>query len=174
MTPLTNTQIAPVQKDAALHVRPLHRDDGHLLDRIMAGMSRQSRYQRFHWQKPHLTESDRRFLTDVDGHDHIALVAFDGGGDPLAVGRAIRHKTDASGAEIAVAVVDASQHKGIGMDLVARLARKAAAAGIERFVAHVLAETGLAGALGRRGWYVTGRDGPVYTLEAPVWRLAAG
>lgn len=167
------TLAAPIHDDATVHVRALHRDDGHLLDRIMAGMSSQSRYQRFHWQKPHLTESDRRFLTDVDGHNHIALLAFDDGGEPLGVARAIRHKTDSSGAEIAAAIVDASQRKGIGMDLVARLARRAAAAGIERFVAHVLAETGLAGALGRRGWYVTGRDGPVYSLEVPVWRLAA-
>src|SRR4051794_20582967 len=138
MTPLTSTQIAPVHEDPGFHLRPLHRDDGHLLDRIMASMSSQSRYQRFHWQKPHLTESDRRFLTDVDGRDHIALVAFDDSGEPLGVARAIRHKTDVRGAEIAAAVVDASQRKGVGTHLMARLARKAAAVGIERFVAHVL------------------------------------
>ena len=172
MTPLTSAQLAPTH-DTGFRIRVLHRDDGHLLDRIMAGMSSQSRYQRFHWPKRHLTESDRRFFTDVDGHDHIAVVAIGDGGEPLGVARAIRHSTDARGAEIAVAVVDASQGNGVGSDLVARLARRAAAAGIERFVAHVLAETGLAAALGRRGWYLTGREGAVYSLEAPVWRLAA-
>src|SRR5689334_1958256 len=101
MTPLTSTQPAPIHDHAGFRVRALNRDDGPVLDRIMAGMSSQSRYQRFHWQKPHLTESDRRFLTDVDGRDHIALVAFDDGGEPLGVARAIRHKTDVRDAEIA-------------------------------------------------------------------------
>ena len=174
MTPLTSTHLALTHEETGFRVRALHRDDGHLLDRIMDGMSSQSRYRRFHWPKRHLTVSDRRFLTDVDGHDHIAVVAIAHDGRPLGVARAIRRGTDPRGAEIAAAVVDSSQRQGIGMDLVARLARKAAAAGIERFVAHVLAESGLSTALGRRGWNVTGRDGAVYTLEAPVWHLAAG
>ncbi len=173
MTVLSTAQTAAAEP-TGVRIRSLHRNDGHVLDRIMAGMSSRSRYQRFHWQKPHLTESDRRFLTDVDGRDHIALVAFDGSGDPLGVARAIRHKTDARSAEVAAAVVDASQRRGLGMDLVARLARKAAGAGIERFVAHVLAESGLSAALVRHGWHVAGREGTVNMLEAPVWRLAAG
>src|SRR4051794_37096987 len=174
MTPLTSPQPAPARPaEAAFRVRALHRDDGHLLDRIMVGMSTRSRYLRFHWHKPHLTEADRRFFTDVDGRDHIAVVAIGDGGDPLGVARAIRRSTDARGAEVAVAVVDASQRRGVGIDLVARLARKAAAAGIERFVAHVLAESGFSAGLARHGWHMTARDGAVCTLEAPVWRLAA-
>ena len=72
----------------------------------------------------------------------------------------------------AAEVIDDHQRQGIGMALVARLARRAAAAGIERLSATVLAETGLQRTLLRRGWQVTATDGPALTLEAAVWTVA--
>jgi GNAT superfamily N-acetyltransferase len=157
----------------APHIRALRRDDGDLLVAVMAGMSDRSRYQRFHSSKPRLTGADLAQLTNVDGRDHLALVAFSAHGAPLGVARAVRLAGDPAAAELGVEIVDADQRQGVGSLLVARLARCAAAAGIERLVAHVLAETGLARSLMRRGWRVAGWDGPTVTLEVAAWRVAA-
>jgi GNAT superfamily N-acetyltransferase len=161
------------ERHAAVVIRPLGRGDGDLLDRIMDGMSLQSRYQRFHSPKPSLNEADRAFLTNVDGHDHLALVAFAADGAPVGVARAVRLRDEPAAAEIAVAVVDASQRHGVGSELIGRLARCAAAAGIERFIAHVLSESGLSAHLTRRGWRMTAREGNTVTLGVDAWRVAA-
>lgn len=156
-----------------VHIRPLRRDDGDLLDAVMAGMGTRSRYQRFHAPKPRLTPSDRAYLTSADGRDHIALIALAPGGAPLGVARAVRLKDDPGAAEMAVALVDARQGEGLGSDLTARIARLAAGAGIERLVARVLAQSRLADALARRGWRLTEQDGPVLSFSMEAWRLAA-
>jgi acetyltransferase len=152
--------------------RPLRPDDGQLLDQIMDGMSAQSRYQRFHGPKPRLTSADRRYLTDVDDRNHLALVALTPEGAPVAVVRAVRLKEDPLAAELGIEVVDAWQHQGVGSTLIARIARRAAAAGIERLVARVLDETGFGRSLMRRGWSVVGADGPSVILGAEAWTLA--
>ncbi|MGH2968180.1 MAG: GNAT family N-acetyltransferase, partial [Solirubrobacteraceae bacterium] len=74
-------------------------------------------------------------------------------------------------ADIAAEVVDDLQRQGIGSDLIGRLARRAAAAGVARFSATVLSETGLRRSLVRRGWRVRSYDGPTTTLEVDVWKL---
>ena len=52
-----------------------------------------------------------------------------------------------------------------------RLARRAAAVGVQRFTATVMSETGLRRSLVRRGWRVVDADGPSATLEIDVWAL---
>lgn len=156
-----------------LRVRPLRRGDDVLLDGILAGMSERSRYRRFHSPKPRLTPADRAHLMNVDGRDHLALVALAADGAPIGVARAVRVGGEPVAAEVAVAVVDARQGQGVGTELVRRLARCAAAAGIERLVADVLAETTLATSLARRGWRLIARDGHTLTLDAAVWHVAA-
>jgi GNAT superfamily N-acetyltransferase len=156
----------------AARLRPLGRGDGDLLDRILAGMSRESRYQRFHGPKPALGERDRAVLTDVDGRDHLALVALGADGAPLGVARAVRLAHDPAAAELAAEVVDAAQGRGLGTELVVALARRAAAAGIERLTARVLVEGGLARRLQQRGWRVVGRDGAAVLLAVDVWAVA--
>ena len=157
----------------AIRFRPLRRDDGSLLDRVMAAMSSRSRYQRFHSPKPRLTPADRAYLTNVDGRDHLALVALAADGEPVGVARAVRLRDDPAAAEVAVEIVDACQRQGLGTELISRLALRAAAVHIERFFANVLAETGVAATLVRRGWRVIERDGPTLTLSVPAWRVAA-
>ena len=83
--------------------------------------------------------------------------------------RAVRLKDDPQVAEIGIEVVDAWQNQGVGDTLIARIARRAAAAGIERLVARVLDETGYARSLMRRGWRVVGRDGPALILGADAF-----
>jgi GNAT superfamily N-acetyltransferase len=86
--------------------------------------------------------------------------------------RAVRLKDDPLAAELGIEVVDAWQNQGVGTILIARIARRAAAAGIERLVARVLDETGYGRSLMRRGWSVIGRDGPSVILGTDAWALA--
>jgi RimJ/RimL family protein N-acetyltransferase len=109
---------------------------------IQAGFERlspESRYRRFFTAMSRLSEADLTYLTDVDHHDHEAVVAFDREGGPVGVARYVR-VDPAEEAEVAVAVVDDWQGRGAGTALVERLVQRARENGIERFVATVLAE----------------------------------
>jgi GNAT superfamily N-acetyltransferase len=162
---------APPPTTIPVTVRDLLPADAPLLDVLHAGLGDESRYQRYQTPKPRLSSRDRAYLAATDGHHHIALLAFDADGDPIAAARAVRSRTDPEKAEIAAEVIDLHQRSGIGSDLVTRLARRAAGIGISRFTATVLSQTGLARSLARRGWRVTSFDGPTTDLEVDVWTL---
>jgi GNAT superfamily N-acetyltransferase len=155
---------------AAPVIRSLRAGEVDVVDRVFAGLSEQSRYQRFHGPKPRLSSAERAYLAAVDDRDHLAVAAFAADGTPVGSARCVRTR-DRLLADVAAEVIDPLQRRGIGSALVARLARRAAAAGIERLSATVLAETGLQRALLRRGWRVSAADGPTLTLEVPVWTL---
>jgi GNAT superfamily N-acetyltransferase len=151
-------------------VRDIGPADAALVDRLHHSLSPRSQYQRFHGAKPRLTPRELRFLAGADGRDHVALMALERG-EPVAIARYVRLKDRPHAADVAAEVIDDRQRQGVGTGLIRRLAKRAAAAGVERFTATVLSETGLRAALTRRGWSVTGVDGPTTTLEAPVWAL---
>jgi GNAT superfamily N-acetyltransferase len=156
----------------SVRIRPLEPPDAALLDRVLDGMSAHSRYTRFHGPKPRLSAGERAYLAGTDGHNHLALVAIDPAGAPLGIARGVRLSHDPAMAEIAAEVVDRWQRHGLGTALLRRLARRAAAVGIARFSATVLAQTGLSRSLRRQGWRATGSDGLTVTLEIDVWSLA--
>ncbi len=161
----------PAPEAPPLRIRDLGPADEPLLDELHMALSPRSQYQRFHGAKPRLAPRERRYLAATDGHDHVALVALDGGGSPIAVGRFVRLHGRPDAADVAAAVADARQSQGIGTDLLQRLARRAAAVGIRHFTATVLSETGLRRSLVRRGWRVVEAEGPSATLEIDVWAL---
>jgi GNAT superfamily N-acetyltransferase len=154
----------------AVSVRDLGPADEHLVEQLHHSLSPRSQYQRFHGAKPRLTSRERRFLAGADGCDHVALVALERG-QPVAVARYVRLRDRPRTADIAAEVTDGRQGHGLGTDLIAKLARRAAAQGVERFTATVLSETGLRRSLTRRGWRVAAVDGPTTTLEVDVWHL---
>ena len=160
----------PAPAETRLEVRDLGPADAHLLEAVHAGLSAQSRYTRYHGSKPSLSRRDLALLAGTDGHDHVALVALEDG-VAVAVARYVRDSGEPASAELAAEVVDRRQRNGIAGHLVRRLARRAAAAGIERFTATVLTQYGLHTALTRGGWRVRSFDGPTATLEADVWTL---
>jgi GNAT superfamily N-acetyltransferase len=107
-------------------------------DALVAAFERlgeESRYRRFLSAMPRLTETQLRFLTDVDQRDHVALAAVDGT-DIVGVARFVR--LNGSDAELAIAVIDDWQAKGIGTALLAALAERAREQGVTRFVAFML------------------------------------
>jgi len=104
-------------------------------------LSEHSRYLRFHGA-PVLTPALVTSFLDPDWDERGSLVGtfrIDGREHVVALASWARLR-DPTVAEVAFAVADALQGKGIGTRLVEQLAELAADAGIERFVAEVLPE----------------------------------
>ena len=123
-----------------VHIRPLGHDEGELLDRVFAHLSPHSRYLRFHSPIGALSSPMRRALLAIDGHDHTALVALSGGGEPVGIARLIRDRRRPDEAEIAFEVVDGWQRRGVGRLLVTTLVDRAERVGVKRVHALVLPE----------------------------------
>lgn len=124
-----------------IRIRVMTRDDGATVDAVFAGLSAQSRYLRFHTPMPRLPASMRTALLDLDGRRRLALAADVRTGDTwLPVGIARLADIGGGRAELALAVVDAWQHRGIGRRLLAELTERAAALGYRRLVGDVLPE----------------------------------
>jgi RimJ/RimL family protein N-acetyltransferase len=176
-SPATGTTTAAARRAAGarlhttLRIRDLRPGDGDLLDALHASLSPRSQYQRYHGAMPRLTARHREQLTATDGRDHAALVALDPDGAPVAVARYIRLGHDPASADIAAEVVDDRQRQGVATELLRRLARRAAAEGVERFTATVLSDTRLPATLRFRGWSVRSFDGPTTDLDVDVWTL---
>jgi RimJ/RimL family protein N-acetyltransferase len=131
-----------------------------------------SKRYRFLQTKTKLTEEEIRYFTDVDHHDHEAIVAVERIGPRhqrgVGVARFIRDRRDPMSAEIAVTVVDEWQGRGIGTQLVRRLARRARREGIVRLSAYMSADNYRARrVLNAAGGMVrlVERDGSVATYE---------
>jgi RimJ/RimL family protein N-acetyltransferase len=124
---------------SAVIVRPIRPTDRDAVLQGFDGLSEQSRYQRFLTPMPELSESQLRYLTEVDHHDHEALIAFDASsGEGIGVGRFVR-LDDRISAEAAITVVDDWQGRGVGTALAHLLADRARAEGIERLTSLLLA-----------------------------------
>ena len=124
-------------------VRPIRPEDRTRLEQGMEWLSPRSRYLRFHSMVQRLTSSQLTYLTEVDHHDHEALVALDPDRPDLpgvGVARYIRLEEDPTIAEAAVTVVDDYQGRGIGTALLGLLEPLARERGIHTFRNYVLAE----------------------------------
>jgi len=134
-----------VLKDGStLRLRPTCPSDADALLVFLEGLSPESIHLRFqggirvgaHLAAPFLQSDGDRMLSlvaelaDSDGHARV-----------VALGTFVRLR-DPARAEVAFAVADELQRRGIGSRLLERLAVHARRAGIERFVAQVLPENG--------------------------------
>ena len=103
-------------------------------------LSPESRYRRFLAATPDLTEEMVRYLTDIDHHDHEAIVALDHKtGEGIGVARYVRSKERFDVAEVAVTVIDDWQGRGLGTLLLEAISARARAEGIDTFSALILA-----------------------------------
>ena len=121
-------------------IRPIRPDDK---DRLREGLRRLSEdtiRRRFLSAKPRFTSAELRYLPQVDGHDHIALVAVDAAGDLVGVARCVRFADRPDTAEMAIVVGDELQGRGLGRELAHRLADRALSHGIRYFAATMLGE----------------------------------
>lgn len=132
-------------------IRPIHPSDRARLARARGRFSDESMRRRFLSPKPHLTNAELRYLTDVDGENHYAVVAVavDDFNSILAVARFVRLADDPTTAEAAILVADDLQNKGLGKHLAHALADAARHRGIRRFTASMLPDNKAALALMR-------------------------
>jgi RimJ/RimL family protein N-acetyltransferase len=122
-------------------IRPIEASDKDALEAAVEHLSSRSRYRRFLGWIDHLSTSQLVFFTEVNHDDHEALVAIaPESGEIVGVARYIRGPSDPAVAEVAVAVADDWQGRGIGTTLLAKLSDRARSAGIKRFVASCLTE----------------------------------
>jgi GNAT superfamily N-acetyltransferase len=150
-------------------VRP---EDKVLLVRGIGRMSPEARYLRFFTAKDHLSDTELRYLTEVDQERHFAMGALRAGPDGeegLGVARFVSLPTEEGVAEPAVAVIDDMQRQGLGSALLARLIEAARERGVARFRCEVLAEnTAMLDLLQREGARVEGRESGVVMIELPI------
>ena len=92
--------------------------------------------------KPGFSAAELRYLTEVDGYDHFALVAVpaDNPDQIVAVGRFVRLADDPASAEVAIVVGDPYQGRGLGKRLGLMLADAAHERGIKRFTASTIGD----------------------------------
>jgi RimJ/RimL family protein N-acetyltransferase len=143
-----------------LLLRSVESGDKELIARGLECLSERSRYRRFLTGKAEFTAAELAYLTEIDHHDHEAVVAIDpASGDAIGVARYVRLTSDPETAEPAVAVGDAWQSLGVGTALLRALVARARAEGILRFRATVLRENAPAfkliernGGLNARRW----------------------
>jgi GNAT superfamily N-acetyltransferase len=135
-----------------ISIRPIRPGDGPELQAAYDRLSPRSQYHRFLAPKPHLSRSETRYLVNVDGHNHAALVATPVDDDCaiVAVARYVRLPDDPQAAEFAIVVGDEWHGRGVASALMVRLAEMARAHGITRFRATMLAENGPAHRMVRR------------------------
>jgi protein lysine acetyltransferase len=127
----------------SLVVRPIRSDDKNLLSRALQQLSDTSVQRRFLTPKRHLSSSELRYLTEVDGHNHVALVV-ESPTQPVrhfvGVGRFVRLSEDPAAAEVAIVVADQWQGRGVGSLLARELAVRARGLDIHRFTATMAAD----------------------------------
>jgi GNAT superfamily N-acetyltransferase len=150
-------------------VRPIRPDDKQALLDGFGRLSKQSVYRRFLTPMETLGPSQLAYLTEVDHHDHEALIAFERNSrEAVGAGRYVR--TEERCAEAAVTVVDSWQGRGLGMALTSLLAERALEEGVDCFTALLLEENdqmmGLLASLG--SVRTVRREGGTVEVEVPL------
>jgi GNAT superfamily N-acetyltransferase len=126
-------------------VRPLRNGETAVVQSVFDRLGERSRLLRFGGAKSVLRPGELEALALVDGN-HLVLVAWLGT-EPVGIARLVR---DGAVADVAFAVVDEYQNRGIGRVLMDRLAGNARAAGIQELRATMHADNSASLALMRR------------------------
>ncbi|MDX6572085.1 MAG: hypothetical protein QOC86_1241 [Gaiellales bacterium] len=153
---------------STLELRPITATDRELLAEAFERLSPQSRYRRFFSPVSQLSQRQLDYLTDVDHHDHEALVAL-ADGQIVGVARFVRTRPGV--AEPAIVVSDDWQGRGLGAQLLDALVDRAREEGVDCFVAPVLSENRGAIALFERlgeGEATVRHDGIEVELTIPL------
>jgi RimJ/RimL family protein N-acetyltransferase len=126
---------------SAVRIGPISGADAERLVDGFSRLSAKSREFRFLGGKSRLSSTELRYLTEIDHHDHEALIAvslLDGRG--VGVARYVRATDNPEVAEVAITVVDEWHGRGLGTELLTRLIDRAVDEGITRFSALVSAD----------------------------------
>ncbi|HEX6145810.1 MAG TPA: GNAT family N-acetyltransferase [Acidimicrobiia bacterium] len=150
-------------------IRPIRHDDGPLLIDFFERLGPDSRYFRFFRIKETLEPKEVEFFTHVDYADRMALIAILDG-KMIGLASYDRERDRTGTAEVAFAVADEHQGRGIGTQLLQLLTTHARAHGVERFEAFVLPENRQMMRLFRNSGYDLTRtiEEGVFTVDFPV------
>lgn len=161
-------------------LRLIRPEDGDALRKAFSRLSPTSRYRRFLSGMSELSDEMVRYLTVVDGVNHLAVVATTDSLDlkteiGLGVARMIRLEGEPTVAEAAVTVDDDAQRKGIGRLLVRAMAEAAMERGVQTIRAEVLASNApMRRLLDEVGAVVRSDDGTTLVFDIPLeWHRRA-
>ena len=163
-------RVVELRDRTKIHLRPIVPEDEPLLHEAVAAMSERTVYFRFFSPIKRMSDAMAHRLAVVDYNDRFALVATTHRPASkeriVGVARYDRARgTDV--AEVAVAVIDEFQRRGLGSVLLAELARVARKHGIKTFQLIVLPENReMLGLLRKMGWIHQARVvGGVYEIS---------
>jgi ribosomal protein S18 acetylase RimI-like enzyme len=172
-SPNFEPRIVELREGTKVHVRPIVPEDEPLLHEAVSAMSERTVYFRFFSPIKRLSDALAHRLAVVDYNDRFALVATTH--RPNAKERivGVARYDRAAGtdvAEVAVAVIDEFQRRGLGGTLLGILARVAAEHGIKSFSLIVLPENQqMLGLLRKIGWIHQARvSGGVYEISFDI------
>jgi acetyltransferase len=153
-----------------VRLRPIVPEDEPLLHEAVAAMSERTVYFRFFSPIKRMSDALAHRLAVVDYNDRFALVATThrSSGKERIVGVARYDRAPGTEvAEVAVAVIDEFQRRGLGGQLLAELARVARAHAIKSFSLIVLPENReMLGLLRKMGWIHQAKlNGGVYEIS---------
>ena len=137
-------QATPAASGTELEIRPIEPGDKAALAAAFDQSSDEAIYRRFLNPHGRLTASELRYLTEVDHRDHEALLAVDPASSKgVGVARYVRDHERRDSAEIAFAVLEPWQGRGVGKALLHRLADRARDEGITQFTGLMLSDNRL-------------------------------
>jgi ribosomal protein S18 acetylase RimI-like enzyme len=163
-------RVLELTEGTKVHVRQIAPEDEPLLHDAVAAMSERTVYFRFFSPLKRLPDALAHRLAVVDYNDRFALVATSHrpSGKERIVGVARYDRAvNTDVAEVAVAVIDEYQHRGLGAALLVILARVARQHGIKTFSLIVLPENQqMLGLLRKLGWIHHAKlSGGVYDIS---------
>ena len=135
---------AALRDGTPIHIRAIRSDDKDALVQLFNSLSPETRYYRFLGAKTCLTDDELAYLTELDFVRQAAIVAelkVEGEATVIAVARYATYPREGEDRpEVAIAVADDQQGRGLGTLLLTHLAKLAAEQGISEFDAYLLAD----------------------------------
>jgi len=140
--PAQYEQNITLRDGSTVFVRPIRPDDEPLMREMFYDFSEQTKYLRYHAAVKTMPHNKLQVFCTVDYETEMALIALSGKPGTEQVVAVGRYTADAErqSAEVAFAVSDAWQRKGLGTYLFNRLVEIGVEKGIRTFQAYVLVE----------------------------------
>ncbi len=167
--------VVPLSDVGTIQVRAIRPDDRERILDLFNRLTRRTIYFRFHEPKTDVSPEELTEYTELDFKDRVALVAVIGRGDNEKIVGVGRYDcvpdADPPCAQVAFAVEDVYQGRGIGSGLLKHLARIATTSGISVFEGRILpGNSHFLGFLEKSGFPIE-RLGQIEGLDRYVIRL---
>ena len=132
------TEEVPLPDGGTYTIRPIRPEDAEQLQKLMQGLSEESRYFRFISYARELSQKQLARYTQIDYHREMALVA-EAEGRVVGVSRYLLNP-DGGSCEFALLVADDWHGRGLGARLMNAIIETARAQGLKRIIGFVLGD----------------------------------